>query len=75
MIAVDGKPTTASLDDQLSQMPPGTTVHLRVENRKGQREVKLQLGLREQQTYELQDLPVGHSRAACPSSGMDPRRR
>jgi predicted metalloprotease with PDZ domain len=57
VIAIDGKPANAALDDQLSQMPPGTTVHLRIENRRGQREVKLRLGLREQQTYELQDLP------------------
>jgi predicted metalloprotease with PDZ domain len=57
VITIDGKPADASLDDQLSQMPPGTTVHLRIENRRGQREVKLRLGLREQQTYGLQDLP------------------
>ena len=57
VIAIDGKPADASLDDELSQMLPGTTVQLRLENRKGQREVKLRLGLREQQTYELQDLP------------------
>jgi predicted metalloprotease with PDZ domain len=58
VIAIDGGPADASLDDQLLQMPPGTTVHLRIENRKGQRNVKLRLGVREQQTYELQDLPV-----------------
>ena len=57
VIAIDGKPADASLDDQLSHMLPGTTVHLRIENRKGQRDVKLQLGLRQQQTYKLQDLP------------------
>ena len=58
VIAVDGKPADAALDEQLSQMAPGTTVHLRIENRRGQREIKLRLGLREQQAYELQDLPV-----------------
>jgi len=57
VIAIDGKPTDASLDDQLSQMLPGTTVHLRMENRKGQRDVKLHLGLRAQTTYKLQDVP------------------
>ena len=57
VITIDGKPADAALDDQLSQMPPGTIVHLRVENRRGQREVKVRLGLREQQTYELEDLP------------------
>jgi predicted metalloprotease with PDZ domain len=57
MIATDGKPADAALDDQLSQMPPGTIVHLRVENRRGQREVKVRLGRGERQTYELEDLP------------------
>jgi predicted metalloprotease with PDZ domain len=58
VIAVDGRPADAALDEQLSQMAPGTTVYLRIENRRGQREVKLRLGLREQATYELQDLPA-----------------
>jgi predicted metalloprotease with PDZ domain len=57
VIAVEGEPADASLDDQLSHMLPGTTVHLRIENRKGQRDVKLHLGLREQQAYKLQDVP------------------
>jgi predicted metalloprotease with PDZ domain len=57
VIAIDGEPANASLDDQLAQMLPGTTVHLRMENRKGQRDVKLRLGLREQQAYKLQDVP------------------
>ena len=56
--AIDGIPATAALDDQLLQLPPGTTVHLRIEGRKGQREVKLRLGVREERTYEIQDLPV-----------------
>jgi predicted metalloprotease with PDZ domain len=57
VIAIEGEPADASLDDQLAQMLPGTTVHLRIENRKGQRDVKLHLGLREQQAYKLQDVP------------------
>ena len=55
VIAIDGEPADASLDDRLSQMLPGTTVKLRLENRKGQRNVKLHLGL--QTTYKLQDVP------------------
>ncbi len=58
VLAVDGKPVDAALDEQLSQTAPGTTVHLRIENRRGQREVKLRLGLHQQTIYELQDLPV-----------------
>jgi predicted metalloprotease with PDZ domain len=57
VIAIDGEPADASLDDRLSQMLPGTTVKLRLENRKGQRNVKLHLGLRAQTTYKLQDVP------------------
>ena len=69
VIAIDGEPADASLDDRLSQMLPGTTVKLRIENRKGQRNVKLHLGLRAQTTYKLQDVPSvsqeqrGHRRA------------
>jgi predicted metalloprotease with PDZ domain len=57
VIAIDGEPADASLDDRLSQVLPGTTVKLRLENRKGQRNVKLHLGLRAQTTYKLQDVP------------------
>jgi predicted metalloprotease with PDZ domain len=65
VLAIDGKPADASLDDQLSQMLPGTTVKLRMENRKGQRNVKLHLGLRPQTTYKLQDVPsVSHEQRA-----------
>ena len=56
--AVNGKPADSFLDDELSQMRPGTTVRLQVENRKGKREVNLRLSSREEQIYELQDLPV-----------------
>lgn len=64
--AIDGKPATAALDAQLSQMLPGTIVQLHIENRKGQRDVKLRLGLRQEQAYELQDLPsVTQEQRAC----------
>jgi predicted metalloprotease with PDZ domain len=58
VITMDGKPASDSLDEELSQLPPGTTVHLRIENRKGQRDVKLRLEARELQAEELQDLPA-----------------
>jgi predicted metalloprotease with PDZ domain len=57
VVAIDGEPADGSLDYRLAQMLPGTTVYLRIENRKGQRDVKLKLGLREQQTYKLEDVP------------------
>ena len=56
--AVNGKPADSFLDEELSQMRPGTTIRLQIENRKGKREVTLRLSSREEQIYELQDLPV-----------------
>lgn len=54
--ALNGKPTDAQLDLELSRMPPGTTVHLQLENRRAKREVELKLGTRQEESYELQDV-------------------
>jgi predicted metalloprotease with PDZ domain len=54
--AINGKPTDAQLDAELSRLPPGTTVHLQLENRRGKREVELKLGSRQEESYELQDV-------------------
>ncbi len=56
VIKVNGKPADASLDEELSRLQPGTTVHLELQNRRGKREVELRLAAREEQSYELQDL-------------------
>jgi predicted metalloprotease with PDZ domain len=56
--SVNGKPASASLDDELSRLQPGTTVHIQLENRKGKRELDLRLSRREEQAYELRDLPI-----------------
>jgi predicted metalloprotease with PDZ domain len=56
--AINGKPATGSLVDELSQVPPGTTVHLQIENRRGKREVEIRLGSRATESYELKDLPT-----------------
>jgi len=56
--AVNGAPTDSSLDDELSQMRPGTIVRLQIENWRGKRELSLRLGSREEQICELQDLPA-----------------
>ncbi len=55
--ALNGKPADAYLDGELSRMPPGTTIHLQLQNRRGKRELDLKLGVREEQSYQLQDLP------------------
>jgi predicted metalloprotease with PDZ domain len=56
--ALNGSAADAFLDDELSRMRPGSIVHLQIENRRGKREVTLRLGAREEQIYELQDLPA-----------------
>ena len=58
IIAVNGAPADAFLDDELSRMRPGSAVRLQIENRKSRREVNLRLGAGAEQVYELQDLPV-----------------
>ncbi len=56
--AVNGSPANSFLDEALAQMRPGTTVRLKIESRKGKREVSLRLGSRAELIYELQDLPA-----------------
>ncbi len=56
VIRVNGKLAGASLDEELSRLQPGTTVRLELENRRGKRDVELRLAVREEQSYELQDL-------------------
>jgi predicted metalloprotease with PDZ domain len=58
IVALDGAPADSSLDDRLAQMRPGSTIHLLIENRGGKREVNLRLGAREEQIYQLEDLPA-----------------
>ena len=56
--ALNGVPAEAYLDDQLSRLAPGTVIHLQLENRRGKREVELRLGVRQEQSYEVRDLPA-----------------
>ena len=55
--AVNGSPANSFLDEALAQMRPGATVRLKIENRKGKRQISLRLGSRSELIYELQDLP------------------
>jgi predicted metalloprotease with PDZ domain len=56
VIAVNGKPADANLDQELSRLQPGTAIHFELENRRGKRQVEIRLGAREGHSYELQDL-------------------
>jgi predicted metalloprotease with PDZ domain len=58
IVGFNGKAADAALDGELSQMQPRTIVHLQIESRRGKREVELRLGSREEQVYELEDLPA-----------------
>jgi predicted metalloprotease with PDZ domain len=55
--ALNGSPTSAYLDDELARMAPGTVVRLELENRRGKRQIEIRLGVRQEQAYELRDLP------------------
>ena len=55
--SVNGGPAQAYLDEELARLTPGTVVHLQLENRRGKREVDLHLSSRQEQSYELRDLP------------------
>jgi len=57
VIAVNGIPAGSFVDDELSQLRPGTIVRLQIENQRGEREVSLRLSSRNTQIYELQNLP------------------
>ena len=58
IVALDGSVADGYLDERLAQMRPGAMIHLVVENRRGKREVTLRLGAREEQVYQLEDLPA-----------------
>ncbi len=55
---LNGAPASAYLDDELARMASGTVVHLELENRRGKRQVEIRLGARQEQSYELRDLPT-----------------
>jgi predicted metalloprotease with PDZ domain len=56
--ALNGAPASAYLDDEFARMAPGTVVHLELENRRVKRQVEIRLGARQEQSYELRDLPT-----------------
>jgi predicted metalloprotease with PDZ domain len=58
IVALDGSVVDGYLDERLAQMRPGSMIHLVLENRRGRREVTLRLGAREEQEYQLEDLPA-----------------
>lgn len=57
LIAMNSQPLSGPLEDEVAQLHPGDTITLTVKNRAGQRDVKIRLGARIEQYYELEDLP------------------
>ena len=53
---MNGRPADAYLDDEIELMQPGSTIHLKLENRRAKRQIDLKLGSRSVQSFELQDL-------------------
>lgn len=58
VVAMNGHPADAALDSEISEMSPGSSVKLQLENRRGKREVELKLGTRTEVSYQLQDLAI-----------------
>ncbi len=56
VIALNGNVADGRLDDEISRLQPGTTIRLELESGRGRRKVKVRLGSREEQAYELQDV-------------------
>ena len=57
VVEVNGAAATASMDEQLARMREGSSVKIRVADRRGQRDIKLKLSGRNEQVYILQDMP------------------
>ena len=75
VVEVDGKPATASVEDQLARMRAGSTVKVKLANRKGQRTVKLKLTSHQEQMYILQDVAAVTPEQRAHRVGLDSRRR
>jgi predicted metalloprotease with PDZ domain len=75
IVAVDGVAADGFMDERLAEMRPGSTIHLVIENRRGKREVTLQLGEREERVYQLEDMstitPEQHAHRAAWIHGDD----
>jgi predicted metalloprotease with PDZ domain len=56
--AVNDKPADAFLDDEIARMRPETTIELSLQRHGEQRTVKLRLASRQENIYELDELPA-----------------
>ena len=57
IVTMNGTAAPASFDDDVARMREGSTIKIRVANRRGQRDIKLKLTGRSEHVYILQDVP------------------
>jgi len=57
IVQINGKPADSSFDYEVSRMREGATVKIRIAGRNGERNLKLKLVAREDQSFVLQDVP------------------
>jgi predicted metalloprotease with PDZ domain len=56
LLEINGKPATSHFEGRLADLRPGATIHLRVRNRRGERELQWKVGAREEVEFGLQDV-------------------
>jgi len=58
ILAINGRPASSDVETAISAMAPGDTVKLKINGRRGPREIKIKLGGREQDDYAIVELPA-----------------
>jgi predicted metalloprotease with PDZ domain len=56
LLEINGKPATSHFEARLADLRPGATIHLRVRNRRGERELQWKVGAREEVEFGLRDM-------------------
>jgi len=56
LLEINGKPATSHFEARLADLRPGATIHLRVRNRRGERELQWKVGAREEVEFGLRDV-------------------
>ena len=57
VVEMNGKPVSFRIDNLIARMRPGDTIKLRVAGSQGERKLKFKVGSRQQQAFQLADLP------------------
>jgi predicted metalloprotease with PDZ domain len=57
IVEINGRPSSSDVETAIAGMQPGDTLRLKVRGRRGNRELKIKLGAREEQDFAVVDLP------------------